>query len=45
VIDPQIIFNIEKFINIICESIKIIQLNKCISIYPHNMCTEKFIRK
>jgi hypothetical protein len=39
VIGPQIIFNIEKLINIIYKSITIIHLNKCTSIYP-DKCNE-----
>jgi hypothetical protein len=41
-IDPQIVFNIEKLINIICKSIRIIHLSKCTGTYPHNMCTGVF---
>jgi hypothetical protein len=44
-IDPQIVFNIEKLINIICKSIRIIHLSKCTGTYPHNMCTENFTKK
>jgi hypothetical protein len=38
----QIVFNIEKLINIIYKPIRIIPLNKYTDTYPHNMCIEEF---
>jgi cellobiose-specific phosphotransferase system component IIB len=39
-IGPQIVFNIEKLINNICEPIKIVHINIYTNTYPNNMSTE-----
>jgi hypothetical protein len=41
-IGSQIIFNIEKLIKIICESIRIVHLSKCIGTSSNKMYTEEF---
>jgi hypothetical protein len=44
-IGPQIVFNIEKLINIICESIIIVHLYRYTGTYLNKMNTEEFTIK
>jgi hypothetical protein len=44
-INPQIVFNIEKVINNICKPITIVYINKCTGTYLNKMCTYERIYK